>query len=173
MREANATQRRWAGKPGAYGTGNKPTYHIVGKFGEAAVEKWLQARGLPVDSAFRDRSRAAEADILVAGTRIEVKCWNFGTWNQGGRCVSPEQEREISDKADIIAWCRLGRHLSPAALLDASAASLSVHLMGFSTVAEVLARPLEDTSFNEIPRWNHRMPESNLRDLDGLFAPRP
>lgn len=89
---------------------NHPHSHIVGLVSEHA--SLLLFRGIEenlgtnfnIDAVFQDNTRDSECDLVVCGTRIEVKGIKYKSWLEYGPCISTSQYFRIKKKADIILW---------------------------------------------------------------------
>jgi len=89
---------------------NHPHSHLVGLVAEYAslllfqnIEEVLNIN-LHIDPVFQDNTRDSECDIIVHGTRIEVKSIKYGAWLNYGPCISIKQLPKIKKKADVILW---------------------------------------------------------------------
>lgn len=113
MAKAIAKSKRYEdimkNKQSPYGQ-NHPHSHFVGMVSEHAtlvlmneIEEMLGI-DLKIDPAFMDESRESECDLIVGGTRIEVKGIKYGSWLRFGPCISAKQLKNIERKADIVIW---------------------------------------------------------------------
>lgn len=159
LRLAAAAHEQWKQATGHYGD-NRLHRHQTGKTGELAVAKFLDSQGVPCDRAFSDMSREGEADVIAPNGRIEVKTWSSHWWTAGGRCVTPTQLPHIQRKADIVIWC----------VIAGPPENGEVDLRGWSTIAEIAARPVIDTSVGGHTVRNHQVPESELHSIDDLVS---
>ena len=153
-RLGDATYEVFKGRPGYYR--NLQASHRKGKLGEIAVEKWATSMGFEVDPVFRDIALTAREDMVISGVRVEVKTWDANTWDEMGRCVTPQQLPALRRKADAIVWCSV------------NGSEVAIH--GWSSLADVEARPVILTGPAHHPVANHQVPIDLLRSLDGLFV---
>lgn len=84
--------------------------HYVGLVSEHAawlffneIEELL-GRDLNIDAVYQNPKRDAECDLVVNGTKIEVKCIKYGSWLRYGPCISTKQYPKIKEKADVVLW---------------------------------------------------------------------
>lgn len=155
---AAATYEKYRREAGHYR--NLERSHFLGKLGEVAVEKWLSSQGLQPEPIYRDADRDAEADLGVSAQGIEVKTWRPSTWDEWGRCVTPAQARRMADKSDAIVW----------AIADDEADPITVEIVGWSTLEDVLATDIRLTGPSYKPVANHQIELNHIRPLDELVA---
>lgn len=153
---AAETFARYRAQSGHYR--NLERSHLVGKLGEVAVEKWLRSEGFDPDPAYRDQARDREPDILIREQGVEVKTWRPETWDKWGRCVTPAQARGMQKKSDAIVW----------AVADDEAEPVTVELVGWSTLEDVVATEPRATGPEYRPIVNHQLPAEAVRDLREL-----
>jgi len=127
---------------------NTPNSHMVGKLGEYAVEAWLQNRGVLDSSPFRDPTLTDAPDLVAAGQGVEVKAWSVDGWADWGRCVTPGQLPRIAARAAYIVWV----------VVSAAEEARFAAIQGWSTPAEVEARPISETGPAQRPVRNRQVP---------------
>lgn len=138
---------------------NKPNTHRVGKLAEFAAEQWLRDSGVQPDPAYRDVARWNEPDLIVDGG-IEVKGWTSGrSWDEGGRCVRPQQIDGLRKKVRAVVWCRV---------TEQEGGEVLVTIEGWSTPDDVAQRPITMTGPAWPPLANHQVPVEDLRSPHDL-----
>lgn len=86
--------------------------HHVGMLAEFAVHEffnWVQEQSgiaLNIEPVYMDSTRDGEADIILNGTRIDVKCMSKYSWTQFGPRISARQYNNLCKKAEVILWVR-------------------------------------------------------------------
>lgn len=97
------------GRQAPYGQ-NHVHSHYIGMVSEHAafvlmneIEDLIGAK-FTIDPVFQNEERDRECDIVVNGTRIEVKGIKRDSWNRYGPCITVAQRKNIERKADVVLW---------------------------------------------------------------------
>lgn len=158
---------RWESERGYYN--NRFNSHFKGKLGELAVEKFLLAQNLKLDSHFRfaDREKLADIVVKIRGyrkvLRLEVKTWSREYWQALGRCISVDQFPDLKKKADVVVWCVADANTA----MDAPA---KVLVAGWSTMDEISTAPIRFTGLDNMRKVeNHQLAEAGLRAMGSLL----
>ncbi|MCA2000971.1 MAG: hypothetical protein LDL51_03810 [Chloroflexi bacterium] len=163
---ARASLARWKNQRGYYN--NRLNSHFKGKLGELAVERFLLAQNLKIDSHFRfpDREKLADIVVKLRGyakiLRLEVKTWSRDYWRELGRCIAVDQFTDLKKKADIVVWCAVDAN----AAMDMPA---KVLLAGWSTMDEIAKASIRFTGLENMRKVeNRQLAETDLREMSGL-----
>lgn len=148
---AEATLARYRDHAGHYR--NTANSHTVGRIGEIGTAALLATR-LPVQTAFDDPTRDADADLHCRGLRLEVKTWTDRYWPDWGRCVAVTQLPALKRKADAVIW--------------ASTDNTTVTVWGWNTVDDIAATPPTWTGPAARQIHNHQIPADTVRDIRDL-----
>ncbi len=167
-----ATHDRFKDLPGYYR--NLLSSHVIGKFGELAVENWLRVEGAavnrgPLVSHFRDIAELRRCDLeyrFPTPLRIEVKTWNANFWEAWGRCVQPRQLPKLRREADVVVWARLTEHATESLVEGRSPVPITVQIIGYSTLEDVANAPLRNTGPHYKPIYNHQLDEQSIRPTE-------
>ena len=139
-----------------------PESHLKGKLGEIAVEKWAMSHKLPTDSAFEVSDRDWEADLIINGTKVDVKTWAKTWWPELGRCLAVNQLPSICKKADVLVWCYVENQFDESAQIE---------IAGWSTGPDIENAPIQDTGpAGKRKVRNHQLAIDDLRPLDTLIT---
>jgi len=164
---------KWAGQEGHYN--NRLNSHFKGKLGEVAVEKFLLAQNLKLDSHFRFLDREKLSDIVVKInrykkiSRVEVKTWSRNYWTDLGRCVSVEQYPDLKKKADVIIWCVVDA-LDMKEVL-ATPVPVKAVLAGWSKIDEISSAPIRSTGTDYMRKIeNYQLNDADLNDMSKFPA---
>jgi hypothetical protein len=165
---AKISSEHWSQQAGYYN--NYLHSHFKGKLGELAVEKFLLEKGYQLDSHFRFADRENLSDIVIKirryseVCRLEVKTWDARYWAELGRCIAVDQYEKIKKKADQIVWC-VAEAGDFEALLK-SPAPISIALMGWSWVADVVNAPIRLTGIDKMRKVeNYQLNENDLHPM--------
>jgi hypothetical protein len=161
---------KWESQQGYYN--NRLNSHFKGKLGELAVEKFLLAQKLKLDSHFRysDREKLADIVVKIKGykkvIRLEVKTWSSNYWQDLGRCVAVDQYPDMKKKADMIIWCLV----DDKQIFDASA-PVKVILAGWSKIDEISKASIKFTGLDNMRKVeNYQLAESNLHSMSDFAS---
>ena len=155
-RFAEETYEQFQGQSGQYGS--TPEKHLLGKLAEIAVDKWLRERGVSPDATFREARRYKEPDLVVGGHGIEVKSWRPHTWEEWGRCVTPNQAKSMRRKSAAVVWV----------IVDEDADPVVADLVGWSTPDDILDTDVRPTGPAYRPIVNHQIAIDEMRELETL-----
>jgi hypothetical protein len=165
---ARSSFERWESQQGYYN--NRLNSHFKGKLGELAVEKFLLAQKLKLDSHFRFADRENLADIVVKVNRykkvvrLEVKTWSKNYWQDLGRCIAVDQYPDMKKKADMIIWCQVDEKQ----ILDVPA-PVKILLVGWSKIEEVVNAPIKLTGLDNMRKVNnYQLAETDLHEMNGF-----
>lgn len=144
---ATASLARFQGVRGRYN--NTFNSHVVGRFGEIAIESLFASAGHSVVPHFRDLASLQLCDVEVLAfvpyPRLEVKTWDLSNWADLGRCIHTGQIAKIQNTADAIVWCTVPLPYLRSADDLANHESLVVEVVGFSLPSDVLIAPIKLT----------------------------
>jgi hypothetical protein len=168
---AQETYEKWARAPGHYNNTFKS--HLTGKLGEFAVEKVVQQWRIRYTPHFKASMDDGLCDIGLlkpntdAMCRVEVKTWSDEHWEALGRCVAIRQVPSLEKKADRIIWCIVGNLEKPLPDAVLSRASMTVTIVGWSTLEDVKRAPVRYTGHAWMRKVeNHQLDEEALRPID-------
>jgi hypothetical protein len=167
---ADRTYERWKNRSGHYP--NLYNSHLKGKLGEVATEALLSLLGAQHISRFRNAKEQGLCDVETIGPkcnrRIEVKTWSLEHWPDQGRCVKVEQVAKLKSSVDALLWWVVDLPNVKQASDLAGVESLTLQLMGWSTVADVESTIPRETGWRKI--LNYQVDEANLRTIETLLS---
>lgn len=168
-----ASLARFQGVKGRYS--NTFNSHVLGRFGEIAVESLFASASHSVVPHFRDLASLQLCDVEVLASvpypRLEVKTWGLSNWKDLGRCIHTGQIAKIRSTADAIVWCTVPLPYLRSAGDLANHKSLVVEFVGFSLPSDVLTAPIKLTGRpNARKVENYQVPQDSLRDATGVLG---
>jgi hypothetical protein len=170
---ARSSFARWAGQEGYYD--NRLNSHFKGKLGEVAVEKFLLAQNLKLDSHFRFSDRENLSDIVVKInryrkiSRVEVKTWSSAYWQELGRCISVEQYPDLQKKADVIIWCIVDT--ADMQKITDNPTPLKAFLAGWTKMEDIAKAPIKLTGSGGMRKIeNYQLNSLELKDMNNFSA---
>jgi|GEM_PF-1375629 len=172
IQSASASIEKWSGQAGYYN--NRIDSHFKGKLGELAVEKYFLETGCKLDAHFRFPERENLSDIVIKIKkyteicRLEVKTWDVKYWPELGRCIAVDQYPVLKKKADVIIWCVIDLNHIETLLNNPEAVSVS--LIGWSKIEEVMSAPIKDTGIGAMRKVkNYQLDETSLHAMSAFI----
>lgn len=174
IKAGNETYNLFKNNEGFYR--NLLSSHIIGKYGEVAVDRFLRNK-LPPDVGvtpyFKDAKLLQLCDIGLHGEkdlRIEVKTWRFEYWNSWGRCVTPGKMPKLISQADLVIWAYIARPITSIDLELPGPENIEIVLTGYSTIEDIQRSPTRFTGPEGKQIFNHQLDIDTLRKMDDFIA---